>query len=55
MSEQAKNFMDVCKGGSVGTIHGLLHLQSQAIRDELMSYFKTDSYEELAFKLSVGE
>ena len=52
MSQQATNFKNICKGGSVGTIHSLLHLQSQSVLDELMSEYKTDSYEELAYKLA---
>lgn len=52
MTEQATNFKNVCKGGNVNTIHHLLHLLSQPVRDELMQEFKTDSYEELAYKLA---
>jgi hypothetical protein len=55
MSKQATNFKQICKGGSVSTIHALLHHQSQSILDELMQEFKTDSYEELAVKLSLGK
>lgn len=52
MTEQATNFKNICKGGNVNTIHHLLHLQSQPVRDELMQEFKTDSYEELAYRLA---
>ena len=53
MTEQAKNFKNLCKGGSVMTIHSLLHSQNQSIIDELMVEYKADSYEDLAVKLSV--
>lgn len=54
MSEQAKNFVDICKGGSVMTIEALLRRQSQSVKDELMDHYKCDSYEELAVRLSCG-
>ena len=54
MTQQAINFKNLCKGGSVSTIQGLLHYQSQSIKDELMQEFQADSYEELAIKLSLG-
>ena len=54
MSEQAKNFAEECKGGSVSTIEALLRFQSQSIKDELMVEYKADSYDELAVKLSIG-
>ena len=55
MTQQAINFKNLCKGGSVSTIQGLLHHQSQSIKDELMQELQADSYEELAVKLSIGE
>lgn len=55
MSKQKDNFKQACKGGSISTIHSLLHLQSQSILDELMKEYQTASYEELAIRLSLGE
>jgi hypothetical protein len=54
LSKQAQNFVSACKGGSINTIHGLLHYQSQSIKDELMVHYKADSYDELALRLSQG-
>lgn len=47
--------MNLCKGGSVSTIQGLLRYQKQSIKDELMQEFQADSYEELAVRLSLGK
>jgi len=54
LSKQAQNFANACKGGSIDTIHGLLHYKSQSIKDELMVHYKADSYDELALRLSQG-
>ena len=54
MSEQAKNSLELYRGGNPNTIQQLLHMQDQSVVDELMVHFKADSYEELAIRLSIG-
>lgn len=55
MTEEAIKFKNVCKGASVGVVHSIMHFQNQSVIDELMQEFQTDSYEDLAFRLSIGE
>lgn len=54
LSRQAKNTVDLCKGNDSEVIQRMLRVHAQDIKDELMSYYKCDSYEELAIRLSVG-
>lgn len=54
MTQQAKNFMNICKGGNPSTIEGLLHYQSPSIIKELKAHFDVDSLPALATAMSLG-
>lgn len=54
MSEQAKNSLELYRGGNPKNIIQLLRIQSSSVVDELKDHFKTQDLHELAMKLSVG-
>jgi len=54
LSRQAKNSIDLYRGGDTTKIAMLLQMQKKSIVDELMQHFKTSSIHELAYKLSIG-
>lgn len=54
MTPQARNSINLYRGGNPDTIKQLLKMQKQSVIDELMVHFKADSYDELAQKLSIG-
>ena len=53
MTQQAKNFINLCKGGSVSKIEGLLHFQRASIIKELKDHFEVDSISAIATALSL--
>ena len=53
MTQQAKNFINICKNGNPSTIEGLLHFQSPSIKKELKQHFDVDSDAALATALSL--
>jgi len=46
--------MNLCKGGNVSTIEGLLHYQSKSIKDELKQHYRVSSDAALATSLSLN-
>lgn len=54
MTQQAKNFLFICKGGNPSTIEGLLHYQRQSIITELKQHFGVDSIPALATAMSMA-
>lgn len=54
MSEQAKNSLELYRGGNPSTIVQLLKRQSASVVNELKSHFGVNDIEDLAVKLSIG-
>lgn len=54
MSEQAKNSLELYRGGNPKTIAQLLRMQSSSVVNELKEHFKIQDLNELALRLSMG-
>lgn len=54
MTQQAKNSLDLYRGGNPNTIIQLLRMQSSSVVGELKDHFKTQDLHELAVRLSRG-
>lgn len=55
MTQQAKNCLDLFRGGNVNTIKQLLKIQKPSIVTELKEHFGTQDIDTLAIRLSHGE
>ena len=55
MSEQAKNSLDLYRGGNPATIENLLRFQKKNVVDELKAHFGTNNLHELAIRCSIGK
>ena len=53
MTQQAKNSINLYRGGNPATIEELLRFQKSSVVEELKEHFKASSIEELAVKLSM--
>lgn len=55
MSEQAKNSLNLYRGGNPATIENLLRFQKKNVVDELKAHFGTNNLHELAIRCSIGK
>jgi hypothetical protein len=53
MSEQAKNSLNLYRGGNPATIEQLLKMQRSTVVDELKEHFNCKDLKELAIRLSI--
>lgn len=54
MTQQAKNSLDLYRGGNPETIKQLLKIQKSSVVNELKEHFNARDLNELAIKLSLG-
>lgn len=54
MTQQAKNSLNLYRGGNPETIKQLLKIQKSSVVNELKEHFKARDLNELAIKLSLG-
>lgn len=54
MTPQAKNSLELYRGGRPGTIKQLLRVQRESVVKELMQYTNARDIDELAIRLSGG-
>lgn len=54
MSAQAKNSLELYRGGNPSTIKQLLRMQSSSVVNELKEHFGTNDLDELSVRLSIG-
>lgn len=54
MTQQAKNSLNLYKGGNPETIKQLLRIQKSSVVNELKEHFNARDLNELAIKLSLG-
>lgn len=54
MSQQAKNSLELYRGGNPETIRQLLNKQKSSVVNELKAHFDTYDLDELAVRLSIG-
>lgn len=55
MTQQAKNSLELYKGGNPSTIKQLLIRQSKSVVEELKEHFNAKDTDELALRLSIGK
>ncbi len=55
MTQQAKNSLELYKGGNPATIEQLLTMQKSSVVEELKEYFQERDLSVLAVKLSIGK
>lgn len=54
MTQQAKNSLNLYRGGNPETIKQLLKIQKSSVVNELKEHFNARDLNELAIKLSIG-
>ena len=52
MSQQAQNFINLCKGNAPSTITMALKMLRPNVKNELMAHFKATSENELAIRIA---
>lgn len=55
MTQQAKNSINLYRGGNPATIEQLLRMQGTSVVNELKQEFHATDLRELAIKLSIGK
>lgn len=55
MTPQAKNCLELYRGGNPATIKQLLMMQKPSVVNELKNYFDEQNLDKLAMRLSLGK
>lgn len=55
MTQQAKNCLELYRGGNPTTIKQLLMFQKPSVLEELKNYFREQNLDKLAVRLSIGK